>query len=278
MVRHRLSDDEWDLISDLFPEPTGVGRPPNKPRDMMDGIRWILRTGAPWRDVPEEIGKWSSVWDAFDRWNRDGTLAEILSRLMSSHVDVGLLRNDVWLVDATIVRAARCAAGGGKEDDDDEPDDHGLGRSRGGFSTKIHLVADDQGHPLAAKLSPGQEHESQSLCELLESVDVANHEGQLVPLPEKLAADKGYRADWIDEYLLELGITPVIPSKANQDREERLVDFDRDTYRSRNIIERLIGWLKECRRILTRFEKTAKNFLGMIRVAFIHRYLRLTCP
>ena len=190
MVRHRLSDDEWDLISDLFPEPTGVGRPPNNPRDMMNGIRWILRTGAPWRDAPEEIGKWSSVWDAFDRWNRDGTLAEILSRLMSSHVDGGLLRNDIWLVDATIVRAARCAAGGGKEDDDDEPDDHGLGRSRGGFSTKIHLVADDQGHPLAAKLSPGQEHECQSLCELLESVDVANHEGQLVPLPEKLAADK----------------------------------------------------------------------------------------
>lgn len=144
MVRHRLSDDEWDLISDLFPEPTGVGRPPNNPRDMMDGIRWILRTGAPWRNVPEEIGKWSSVWDAFDRWNRDGTLAEILSRLMSSHVDVGLLRNDVWLVDATIVRAARCAAGGGKEDDDDEPDNHGLGRSRGGFSTKIQVVADAQ--------------------------------------------------------------------------------------------------------------------------------------
>lgn len=157
MVRHRLSDDEWDLISDLFPVPTGVGRPPNNPRDMMDGIRWILRTGAPWQDVSEEIGKWSSVWDAFDRWNRDGTLAEVLSRLKSSHIGIGMLHNEVWLFDATIVRVA----GGGKEDDDDEPNDHGLGHSRGAYSTKIHLEVDDQGRPLAAKISPGQELEGQ---------------------------------------------------------------------------------------------------------------------
>jgi len=276
-VRHRLSDDEWDLIADLFPEPTGVGRPPNKPRDMMDGILWVLRTGAPWRDIPPEIGKWQSVWDAFNRWNKDGTLGQILARLMASHVDVGLVGTDLWLVDGTVVRAARCAAGGGKEDDPDEPDDHGLGRSRGGFSTKIHLVSDDQGHPLAVKITPGQEHESQSLCELIESIKIADHDGRLIPLPDKLAGDKGYRAEWIDDYLLDLGITPVIPSKANEDPNDRVVKFDRQAYRSRNIIERLIGWLKESRRILTRFEKTAQNYLGMIRVAFIHRYLRLTC-
>lgn len=91
----------------------------------------------------------------------------------------------------------------------------------------------------------------------------------------KLAGDKGYRADWIDEYLLQLGITPVIPSKENEDRDSRPVEFDREAYRERNIIERLIGWLKESRRILTRFEKTAKNYLGMLKMAFIQRYLKL---
>ena len=91
-----------------------------------------------------------------------------------------------------------------------------------------------------------------------------------------LAGDKGYRADWIDRYLLVLGIQPVIPSKANEDRNARLVTFDREVYRDRNIIERLIGWLKECRRIFSRFEKTAKNFGGMIKMAFIQRYLKLT--
>ncbi len=93
--------------------------------------------------------------------------------------------------------------------------------------------------------------------------------------PVALAADKGYRADWIDEYLLDLGIHPVIPSKCNQDRDARPVEFDKDTYRDRNIVERLIGWLKECRRVFSRFEKTAKNFAGMIKMAFIQRYLKL---
>ena len=102
-----------------------------------------------------------------------------------------------------------------------------------------------------------------------------DEEGEPVAWPVALAGDKGYRADWIDQYLLELDITPVIPSKSNENREARPVDFDKDAYRDRNIIERLIGWLKECRRLFSRFEKTAKNFGGMIRMAFIQRYLRL---
>lgn len=100
-------------------------------------------------------------------------------------------------------------------------------------------------------------------------------EGEPIAWPLALAGDKGYRAQWIDEFLLKLEITPVIPSKENEDRDARSVEFDREAYRQRNIIERLIGWLKESRRILTRFEKTAKNFAGMIKMAFIHRYLRL---
>jgi transposase len=100
-------------------------------------------------------------------------------------------------------------------------------------------------------------------------------DGEAVAWPVALAGDKGYRADWIDDYLLSLCIEPVIPSKANEDRDSRAVAFDRTAYRDRNIVERLIGWLKESRRIFSRFEKTAKNFGGMIKMAFIHRYLRL---
>ncbi len=99
--------------------------------------------------------------------------------------------------------------------------------------------------------------------------------GEAVAWPVALAGDKGYRADWIDTYLLALGISPVIPSKKNEDREARSVDFDKEAYRDRNIVERLIGWLKECRRVFSRFEKTAKNFGGMLKMAFIQRYLRL---
>lgn len=132
------------------------------------------------------------------------------------------------------------------------------------------------GHPLHFCLTPGQAHESTVLDILLEDADerLLDGQGQRVAWPVALGGDKGYRADWIDEYLLALDVSPVIPSKENEDRDARPVDFDCKTYRKRNIVERLIGWLKESRRIFSRFEKTAKNFGGMLKMAFIQQYLR----
>lgn len=113
------------------------------------------------------------------------------------------------------------------------------------------------------------------LDELLVTADATllDADGERIAWPFALGGDKGYRAEWIDEYLLELGINPVIPSKENEDRAARPVEFDKEAYRRRNIVERLIGWLKESRRIFSRFEKTAKNFGGMIKLAFIRQYL-----
>ncbi len=164
-----------------------------------------------------------------------------------------------------------------KKGDVEEPHDHALGRSRGGLTSKIHILCDGHGHPLHFHVTPGQTHESSVFDILLIGADeqLFDAEGQPIAWPVALAGDKGYRANWIDEYLLALDIVPVIPSKENEDRAARPVPFDKQAYRARNIIERLIGWLKEYRRIFSRFEKTAKNFVGMIRMAFIHRYLRL---
>ncbi len=164
-----------------------------------------------------------------------------------------------------------------KKRDPEEPVDHALGRSRGGFSTKIHLLCDGNGLPLHFQLTAGQAHESTVLDDLLVAADKELVDGNdnRIAWPVSLAGDMGYRADWIDEYLLELGIRPVIPTAANQEKDKRPVEFDRDAYRQRNIIERLIGWLKESRRIFSRYEKTAKNFAGMLKLAFIHRFLRL---
>jgi transposase len=112
---------------------------------------------------------------------------------------------------------------------------------------------------------------------LLNNIDeeMTNGEGQPVAWPVAIAGDKGYRAAWIDEMFLAMGVTPVIPSKENEDRDARPVVFDKERYRQRNIVERLIGWLKECRCVFARFEKTAINFAGMIKMAFIQRYLRI---
>ena len=164
-----------------------------------------------------------------------------------------------------------------KKRDPNEPEDHALGRSKGGFSCKIHLLCDSVGHPLCFHLTPGQTHESTMLDTVLMSADkqLFNDNGDPIAWPFALAGDKGYRANWIDEYLVDLDINPVIPSKSNEDRNDRNIEFDSQAYRNRNIVERLIGWLKECRRVFARFEKTAVNFGGMIKVAFIQRYLKL---
>jgi len=145
------------------------------------------------------------------------------------------------------------------------------------LTTKIHILCDGDGHPLHFHLTAGQTHESTCLDTLLQGADenIVDGNGKPIAWPVALAGDKGYRADWIDEYLIDLEIIPVIPSKTNEDRDTRPVEFDREAYRNRNIIERLIGWLKENRRIFSRFEKTAKNFGGFLKMAFIHRYLNL---
>ena len=179
----------------------------------------------------------------------------------------------------SMARASEPPAAPEAEDknDPEEPTDHALGRSRGGFSTKVHIVCDGQGHPLCFQLTPGQTHDSAVLDTLLEEANetLLDSQGEPIAWPLALAGDKGYRANWIDEYLLELNILPVIPCKGSDHREERLIEFDRQLYRQRNIVERLIGWLKESRRILSRFDKTAKNYAGFVTLAFIQRYLRL---
>ena len=105
------------------------------------------------------------------------------------------------------------------------------------------VTINDRTLPNGDGITPGQTHEASAFDTLLESADahLLDGNGQRIAWPVSLGGDKGYRADWIDEYLLELGICPVIPSKENEDWDARPVEFDREAYRQRNIIERLIG-------------------------------------
>ncbi len=115
VARFLLSDEQWELIEDVFPPAAPTGRPRRDPRQVLNGILWILRTGAPWRDVPEEFGTWKTCWRMFDRWTSDGTLDLLLTRLQGSFIGLEKLDQQLWCIDGTIVRAARCAAGGGKK-------------------------------------------------------------------------------------------------------------------------------------------------------------------
>ena len=93
--------------------------------------------------------------------------------------------------------------------------------------------------------------------------------------PRRLAGDKGYSYRHLRQWLHRRKITPVIPQRSNQvGRAGGCRQFEREAYRGRNVVERCVGWLKECRRIGTRFEKLAVNFLAMLHLAMIQRYLR----
>jgi transposase len=94
--------------------------------------------------------------------------------------------------------------------------------------------------------------------------------------PRKLAGDKGYSVPRLRDWIKSQRIIPVIPHKDNERaRWDGRVKFDRDAYRGRAVVEQCVGWLKEYRRIGTRFEKLAVNFHGMLQLAMIKRYMKL---
>ena len=114
-MRHGLSDEQWEFIKDLFPEPKPMGRPPADPRKVFDAILWLNNTGAKWRDLPVELGAWQTVFKYFDRWNGDGTLQRIVDRLTRFAIERGDVDSELWCLDGTILRAHRCAGGGAKK-------------------------------------------------------------------------------------------------------------------------------------------------------------------
>jgi transposase len=134
------------------------------------------------------------------------------------------------------------------------------------------MVTDANGIPLAAEVSPGQCHESTRFEETMNAVRVPQPVGRPRQRPEGVAGDKGYSCGRIREWLKAHRMKDVIPTKANETPDP---DFDKEAYRRRNVIERCIGWLKHCRRVLTRFEKLAVNFLAMLKLAMIRQCFRV---
>ena len=114
--RYELSDEEWSLIEDLFPSNEGkVGARWQDHRKILNGMFWILRSGAAWRDLPERYGSWSTVYDRFRLYQEDGTFDKLVERLQIRLDQEGHIDWQTWSVDATVVRAHKSAAGAAKE-------------------------------------------------------------------------------------------------------------------------------------------------------------------
>jgi transposase len=116
MRRHELTDEQWELIKPLIPHRRAkTGRPAKDPLLMLNGIFWVLATGAPWRDLPERFGPWQTVHRYFSMWRKSGVFARILDALQIKLDEQGLIDWELWCVDGANVRAARAAAGADKK-------------------------------------------------------------------------------------------------------------------------------------------------------------------
>ena len=133
------------------------------------------------------------------------------------------------------------------------------------------MVTDGHGTPLSVRVTPGQAHESASFEDAVEATRIGRRSR-----PGRVAGDKGYDLQRIRRYLRRRGIGAVIPEKAKPHgrKRGRPLRFDRAAYRRRNVVERCIGWLKHARRIATRYEKTAVNFLVMLKLTMIQHYFK----
>ena len=244
MSRGDLTDAEWRIFDPLLPDRGERGPPISDKRRTVNGILWILRTGAPWRDMPARYGNWNSVFVRIHPLEQARCVGRGV-RHFGRGWPAGRRRTRYRLNHCAGASACSRRKRGNQNRE-------ALGRSRGGFSTKVHLRTDAEGRPLAFELTGGEAHEVKGYDALMELCETQ---------PAKLLGDKGYDTNAIRDDLEGRGIEPVIPPKSNRTEP---IEYDREAYKRRNLIERCVNALKHFRRIATRYEKTARAFLSML--------------
>ena len=199
---------EWEqIISILRTRKDIKTKNENKLRRFNEGIWYIVRSGCQWRLLLSIYGSWRAIHMRFKSWSDKGIWAELFTQVQ---VDPDM---EVTMIDATIVRAHACSAGYSRNNQDQEA----LGRSKGGFSTKIHALVDALGNPIKFIVTPGQRHEITQADSLVQ--DLKN---------TMLLADKGYDANGLVKQLAKQKSIAVVPPKKNT-RHKR--DYDRHVYK-----------------------------------------------
>lgn len=205
----------------------------------VEGILWRVRTGSPWRDLPPEFGPWSSAYNLFNRWSKKGILASILEIS-------GFEPDNEWnCIDSTINRAHQHSSGGPKGQD------QAIGLSKGGLTTKVHLLSDALGNPVTFELTAGNCHDMVKAEALIGKSSA-----------EAILADKGYDSDPLREMIAQAGATSIIPRRSNSTKSNP--SFDREIYKSRHVIENLFAKMKQYRGFATRYDKLKRNYSAVV--------------
>lgn len=274
-----------------------MGIPSGSTAGWWRAIAYRYRTGVPWRDLlREQFGPWQTVWKRHRRYAADGTWDRVLTQVLAEADAAGMID---WAVsvDATIARAHQHATNTTRPDQDTgaganhrklpldevEPPGHGIGRSRGGLTTKIHHAVDGRGRPLAAIVTGGQRNDGAVLAQVLAEIQIPRlGAGAARPRPEAVIADRAYATGVIRNELRRRRITAVIPEKRDQiaararrgSRGGRPPAFDAQAYRGRNVVERYFALAKQWRGLATRYDKLAITYRAVVTLCAIFTWLR----
>lgn len=227
--RGELTQQQWNRLQPLLPpEKPHTGCPSKDHRTVINGMLWILRTGAPWRDLPRRYGAWQTVSGRFYHWRRIGLVQEILQTLQQQADAEGKLKS------ADSSRRWQCCSRSptcswGKKGELNAHSDRSaieqvqqreaLGWSKGGFSTKVHLRCDGNGLPITFLLTVGERHEAVVFESLMTQGSVKRPgAGRPRLRPLRVVGDKGYSSGSIRRYLRRRGIRLTIPRKDNERR------------------------------------------------------------
>ena len=234
-----LTDAQWNKIKSLFPEPKKVGRRPLNPRKVFNGILWILKSGARWRDLPAHYGNWNSIYHKFRLWGESGLFRRLVQVINTNAHSATLLE-----LDSTFCKVHQSTFSG--------LINQAIGVSRGGKTTKIHVLINERMQLMNVILTGGQIHDSEPALALFADVELSG---------KNVLADRAYSAQSIRDYLEKHSATVCIPDKANFRTKH---DFDAELYKRRNLVERFFQRIKNYRHIATRYDKLAfcfKNFV-----------------
>ena len=248
-ARTMLTEEQWAMIAPLLPGKKGdPGRTGFDNRMSLEGMLWVLRTGAPWRDLPARFGKWNSVYRRFRRWTASGVFDRMFGGLGDR--DLGTV-----MIDGTIAKVHQHGAGARRHGatPKESAARQGLGRSVGGLTTKIIAVTDIGRRAVRFKVTPGNSNENPHLFEMMEGLD-AGH----------LIADKAYDSDLTRERLATRGIGTTIPKRISALKP---LWHDPHLYRMRHQIENWFADIKQFRGIATRYCKLIDTYTAFVDLA-----------
>ena len=251
-----LTDKQWEVLEPLIPDPSrradGKGRPWRDPRDVLNGVLWIHRTGAPWKDLPDRYPPYQTCHRRFQKWIEEGVLGSVLEALAQDLEE----RGDRPLG----VLHRRHVRGGQKRG-------ACVGKTKRGKGTKIMALSDGSSVPLALHTESASPHEVTLVEPTLASSFLKEE-------PKRLIGDKAYDSDPLDETLLGRGIEMIAPHRHNRRKKKTQDGRKLRRYKRRWKIERLFAWLQNFRRLVVRYEYKDENFLGMAQLGCIVILLR----